>query len=272
MEASVVGMPPIVAICNQKGGVGKTAVTLGLASAAADQIGSARRVLVIDVDPQANATRALGLDPSDCGTTISDLLAASRPGRIIDAIHHTEWPSVDVVPSELDAAKRETDPDLDAPFRLREALAGAENDLSIYDIVLIDCPPSLGRLLAGAMIVADRALIVTDAAADGLRGVANVMDTISVIQRHMNPGLRVAGIVVNRYRQSAEQEFREKEIRDSYGELVLPGHIPERVALATAHADGRSIHSEKSEGGRILAYAFNELYEHIQTRIAAVAA
>ena len=117
------------------------------------------------MDPQANATRALGLDPDECAATTGDLMANNRAGRafaITEAIHFTDWPGVDAVPSDLDLAKREAESDLDVPYRLRAALARAGDVLGAYDLVVVDCPPSLGRLLAAALTAASHALLVTD--------------------------------------------------------------------------------------------------------------
>ena len=133
--------------------------------------------------------------------------------------------------------------------------------------VVIDCPPSVGRLLSAGMTAATHALLVTDAAADGLRGVANVLDTIHVVQKHINPELTVAGIVINRYRKTGEQDYRETELRDRYGDLVLPGRITERIALAEAHAAQHSIHDQHTDGGRILAALFDDLYAEVSHRI-----
>ena len=264
--------PPVVAVANQKGGVGKTAIALGLASAAARctdlSCPGDHRVLVIDVDPQANSTRALGVEPEGCGVTITHLFDKTRRGAINDTIHATSWPGVDVVPSELDVARTENDGGLDVPFRLREAMADqGATVLAQYDLVVIDCPPSVGRLLSAGMTAATHALLVTDAAADGLRGVANVLDTIHVVQKHINPELTVAGIVINRYRKTGEQDYRETELRDRYGDLVLPGRITERIALAEAHAAQHSIHDQHTDGGRILAALFDDLYAEVSHRI-----
>jgi chromosome partitioning protein len=246
-----------IAIANQKGGVGKTGVTLGLASAASRK---GLRTLVIDVDPQANSTTALGIEFDEVAVTISDVLARTKTGSLTSAIVSTAWVGVDVVPADLAAARVETDPALDVSYRLKDAMSGA---VDAYDLVLIDCPPSVGRLLAVALTAADQALLVTDAAADGVRGIVNVLDTIDVVKRHMNPILTIAGIVVNRYRRTSEQDFREAELREAYGTLVLPGHLPERTALATAHAAAQPIHADTSDGGRTLAAAFVSLLTRV---------
>jgi chromosome partitioning protein len=246
-----------IAIANQKGGVGKTGVCLGLASAASQK---GLRTLVIDVDPQANSTSALGIESDEVAVTISDVLAAPETGRLASAIISAAWAGVDVVAADLAAARFESDPALDVAYWLKQAMDGS---VDVYDLVLIDCPPSVGRLLAVALTAADQALLVTDAAADGVRGIVNVLDTIDVVKRHMNPALTVAGIVVNRYRRTSEQDFREAELRQAYGELVLPGHLPERTALATAHADARPIHTDTSDGGRTLNDAFGVLLTRV---------
>lgn len=216
--------PPIVAFANQKGGVGKTSVALGVASAAtrcsAPTCPAGHRVLVIDLDAQANATRALGMDSDDPAvTTTVELLNRHRtlPGAVAGVIHATNWPGVEVIPSELDLASVELDGAIDVPFRLRAALRDSAEVLSRFDLVIIDCPPAVGRLLTAAMTAATHAVLVTDAASDGLRGVANVIYTIDVLRADFNPALQIAAIVVNRYRRSSEQDFREAELRDTYG-------------------------------------------------------
>lgn len=262
--------PGVYAVTNQKGGVGKTAVTLGLA--AAESRHSGKKALIIDLDPQANATSAVGVDLNDESFTISDVLAETRPGGLADGIYASGWEGVDIVPSELDLAKTEADSALEGPYRLREAMSGLDDALGEYGSVWIDCPPALGRLLTAGLTAADAALLVTDASADGLRGVQNVLETIQQVKKYLNHDLAVAGILINRYRQSGEQEFREKEVRSAYGELVLPGHLPERTALASAHGDGRSIYSDRTDGGRALAAAFDDLWHDLGKRRAGAAA
>lgn len=264
----VVG-PPVMAVANQKGGVGKTATSLELV-AAASMLG---RALLIDMDPQANATRAVGLDPEECAITTGDLLANRRAGEAIitlaDTIQHTDWPGVDAVPSTLDLAKREAESDLDVPYRLRKALITTSGVLEPYDLVVIDCPPSLGRLLAAALTAATHALLVTEPAADAIRGVANVIDTIEIVQEHLNPDLVIAGIVVNRYKRTNERDYREAEIRERYGDLVLPGHTTDRDAMSAAHGAGVSVHALTDDGARVLSGRFTELHHEIATRIGA---
>src|SRR4051794_3564360 len=125
-----------VALCNQKGGVGKSTMTLGLASSAA-HLGL--KVLVIDLDPQANATAALGVTTPEW--TSADVLHAAEEGNAAGAITRTEWPNVDAIPADLALSEREQDTSLGSEFALRESMRG----LVGYDGVLIDCPPAVGR-------------------------------------------------------------------------------------------------------------------------------
>lgn len=256
-------MPARIAVANQKGGVGKTSVTLGLAAAASRR---GDRALVIDLDPQANATTSLGVEPDEAALTVNDVLAVSRAGSLGDVIIPSAWPGVDVAPSTLDLSNRDLDGAHDLPFRLREGLQRV--DTRRYAMVLIDCPPSVGRLLLTGLVTASHALLVTDATADGLRGIGNVESTVELVAKHMSPGLRIAGIVINRRRHTGEQDYREQELRDAFGDLVTDVVLPERAALPAAHAAAQPIGSTANEGARVLTSLFEDLYSDVLARTA----
>jgi len=237
-----------MAVLNQKGGVGKTSTVLGLASALSQDPGpggkSPDQVLVVDADPQANATAALlpnGLDPE--AFTLNDILEDTEDeGLAGQAIIKADWPGVNLIPAVLDLAARDGEAAaLGFEFRLRRALTGLDG----YPVVLVDCPPSLGKLVVNALVAADQALIVTTAAAPSLMGVANVMKTISVVRQFYNPGLVVAGIVVNLLpAKQRESEFRLAELLadDEFGSLVWEPYVPARAIVAEAQGQGQPIH------------------------------
>ena len=185
----------MIALVNQKGGVGKTTTALGLASAA-----WARRIpsLVVDLDPQGNATTGLGLWAP--GTNVDEALASDRPGVVANLALPSGWPDDKGLPPKVVAstpalAGRErqllSDP-VGAQDRLRVALSGYES------LVLIDCPPSLGLLTINALFAADAALVVTEPSAWASDGVSEIMRTIERVAARKPSGLRVAGVAVNR--------------------------------------------------------------------------
>ncbi len=247
----------VCVLCNQKGGVGKTSLTAGLAGELAKQ---GKKALVIDLTPQGNVTAWLA--PRTIERTMNDVLYyAPTGGTVRDAIVPSQWPGVDIAPSETELASREADRVASADFRLRRALRNAE--LDGYDLVLIDTDPNLGPLLMNALNAADLALVVTDAERFGLIGTAQVLDTISVIQEESNPRLRVAGIVMNKYNgQIVEHLVRWKELRTNYGDLVV-GRLPHRSAVATACSGGVPVQSLSS--GRPWNLAVSALLTHLLT-------
>jgi len=183
----------IVAVVNQKGGVGKTAITLGIVSTLARR--DERRVLVVDLDPQANATTGLGIDADPEAFDVGDVIYANTEGVAAEAITKSGWgDQVVCVPSSLAVAEREYDTALGSELRLRKALHGVCDD---FAMTLLDCPPNVGKLVQNALIAASYVLIVTEAETDSLRGVANVLRTIDVVKEGYNPALQTAGIVVN---------------------------------------------------------------------------
>ncbi len=229
-----------VALLNQKGGVGKTTVTLGLASAAQ---AAGERVLVVDLDPQASATWTLGIVPDNATLGVADAIAAGTKGAAAAAIVESAWsPLVWVLPSSSGLADREHDSGRLLEKRLAKALEGVTDS---YDLVLIDCPPSLGGNARGALTAADLALIVVEPASYSLRGVATVLDLIDDVWDRSNPDLDLAGVIVNKMPAvSSEADRRTDELVEMVGrKAVWKPAIPNRVIVNQAHGEQRPIHS-----------------------------
>ncbi|MCP3856193.1 MAG: ParA family protein [Actinomycetia bacterium] len=229
-----------VAILNQKGGVGKTTVTLGLASAAAF---AGVPTLVVDIDPQASATWALGVDPGSGIYTAGDALTANRSGAAGDMITEGGWgPSVWLLPGGGDLTERETDGGrANASGRLKKALEGVTDD---FELVLIDCAPSLGLNTLNGLVAADLALVVVEPSAFSLRGVTSVTDTIDNVFHDLNPDLDIAGVVLNKVPAvSAEADRRIDELGRMVGrKTVWKPSIPQRVIVNQAHGERRPVH------------------------------
>lgn len=222
-------MGRIAALLNQKGGVGKTTVTLGLASAAAH---AGHRVLVVDLDPQGSSTWVLGHDPlveaSDgTGTFTSVSVVPSQWGSAVDLVA---------------SSPRLHDDRGVGPDHLRRALHRVAGD---YEAVLIDCPPSLGHLTVSGLTAADLALIVVDPAALGLRGIGAVADAIDQVWENHNADLELAGVIVNRVPAiSAEADRRYDELARIVGrKAIWRPSVPQRVIVNQAIGERRAIHS-----------------------------
>ena len=214
-----------VSMCNAKGGVGKTSMTLALASAAA---ASGLQVLVIDMDPQATATECLGYPDTGDHPTAYDVMATRTAGCAAGAILTSSWDHVDVLPADDSLVAHDGgDTPVDA---LRTGLQGAVDD---YDLVLIDCPPSVARLTLNALTASTLALVVTEPSKPGSRGVLKIIDAVQQVCTAANPDLRLAGIVVNLMPPTGrEATLRLEELKTDLGPDVWPYHVPRRALVA----------------------------------------
>jgi chromosome partitioning protein len=229
---------PIVALANQKGGVGKTAVTLGVASAAS---AAGIATLVVDMDPQGNVTAGLGVTETEY--TVNDVLYADQRGIALDAITPSPWLNVSVIPANLSLAQRDADQQLGAEMRLRKALDTPEL-AERFGLVLIDCQPSVGKLVSNALIAATGVLIVTEPSIDASAGVANIMATIDTVREHFNPSLDVVGVVLNKVpARSREAGFRASELSQALGEHLWEPVVPMRTVLTESRGARDPIHS-----------------------------
>ena len=225
-----------VAIVNQKGGVGKTTVTLGLASAAQ---AAGHRVVVVDLDPQASSTWVLGIDPATVDLSTAEAVAKGSLGR---SIIPSGWgDGVDVLPASPRLQGRDNSGAKDAAVRLRQALEG----ISGYDAILIDCPPSLGNLTTNGLAAADHALIVVEPAALSLRGITAVADIVDDVWDAYNSDLQLAGVIVNKVPAvSNEADRRYDELVRIVGKraIWLPA-VRQRVAVNEALGSRTPIHA-----------------------------
>jgi chromosome partitioning protein len=252
-------MPRIISIASQKGGVGKTTTTISLGSCLAQE---SRRVLVVDVDPQGNASSGLGINGNDRPLSVYEVLIGECSIR--EAVTPTALANLDLVPSgqRLSGAEVELVTLDSREARLKQALESVREE---YDYILIDCPPSLGLLTLNALTASDSVLIPLQCEYLALEGLTHLIGAIRRVQEHLNPGLRIEGVLLTMYdaRLNLSQQVAD-EARKFFSDRVYRSVIPRNVKLSEAPSFGKPIvlydpHSTGAESYRELA---REVLEH----------
>lgn len=242
-------MGQVLAIANQKGGVGKTTTAINLGAAVAE---AGKRVLLIDLDPQANATSGLGFDQGEINGSIYEaMIGQSELARVVRA---TSWERFDLAPSSIDLAGAEIDMVglMAREQRLKRVLVPLRGS---YDVVLVDCSPSLGLLTVNALTAADGIIIPIQCEYLALNALSQLTNTMSLIRDNLNPDLKVAGIVMTMYdaRTNLAQQVVE-EVRKHFPREIFETIIPRSVRLSEAPSYGRPILAYDSASRGAAAY------------------
>jgi len=250
-------MGKTIAVINQKGGVGKTTSAVNVAAALAEQ---GKTVLLIDLDPQGNATSGLGITPDQYTQTTYEVLIGEV--QLADAVIESHVQNLYVLPTGKDLAGAEVElvQMLSRELKLREALK-----LAAYDYIFIDCPPSLGLLTINALSAADNVLIPVQSEYYALEGLGQLMGTIQAVREHINPGLELLGILLTMYdKRTSLSEQVASELKQHFGDKLFSTVVPRNVRLAEAPSFGKTVyeHDKWSKGAR----AYKNVAKEIERR------
>ena len=243
--------PRILAIANQKGGVGKTTTAVNLAAALA---ATGTPVLLIDFDPQGNASTGFGVAPQDRGRGSYQLIDEGVPNDL--TTYETKYDHLWLIPSgpDLVGAEVELANQPRREYRLREALS-VWRDEAPFRYILIDCPPSLGMLTLNALVAADGVLVPLQTEFYALEGVSGLTRTIEMVRRRLNPALRLAGVVLTMYdKRNNLSDLVANDARDFFGEWVYDTVIPRNVRLSEAPSHGVPVAVYDARSSGALAY------------------
>ena len=258
----------VLSVSALKGGVGKTTITLGLASAA---MSKGLRTLVIDLDPQCNASNGLGA-VGEFEHSAAEVLKKPRHNSVLKAIVASSWAKGQTGRLDVMAAnprlnlQNNTKPTFKSLWNLEQAISKIEAD---YDLVIIDTPPSMSALTRMAWVASDSVLLVTEPSFNSLLGIENAMKAFTELRKSVNRQVSMFGIVINRLRPSvAEHQYRVNELEETYGEYLLSPALEEKSAVQQSQGAGRSIHSWPGQSAAKIAIQFDSLLEQAQESFA----
>lgn len=256
-------MGRVIAVANQKGGVGKTTTAVNLSACLAE---AGKRVLLVDIDPQGNATSGMGIDRNQVKSSVYDLLLEDVPAA--DVIINTSVEGLQLIPATIDLAGAEIElvPRISRESRLKRALAPVRDE---YDFILIDCPPSLGLLTLNALTAADSILIPIQCEYYALEGLTQLMDTLRLVREALNPGLEIEGVLLTMFDGRTNLSIQVVEdVKRYFRGKVFRSIISRNVRLSEAPSHGLPItrYDGRSKGAEAYSELAREVIEHVEER------